>query len=74
MSLSLEQFGIDRLSRDERIELIGLIEESLAAVDPQGIPESHIRRLEERLAKVERDADPGESWDVVCRRLLEKRS
>ncbi len=54
--MTLEQYGIDRLSEADRLELIGLIWDSL---DPPltPIPESHQRILEERIAAA--DANPG---------------
>jgi putative addiction module component (TIGR02574 family) len=59
MDLTLEQFGIDRLSPRQRFELIGLIWDSLPADVPFTPPEWHLRELERRIAAA--DADPGES-------------
>ena len=50
MSLTLSQFGIDRLDAQQRVELIGLIWDSLpddAAYTP---PNWHAQDLERRLA------------------------
>lgn len=57
MNLTLEQFGIDRLSPQQRWELIGLIWDSLSADAPFAPPDWHLRELEQRIAAA--DADPG---------------
>ncbi len=72
MSLSLEQFGIDQLSPQQRCELIDLIWDSLPPETPFVPPDWHLRELERRTAAA--DADPGaaESWESVCARLSRK--
>lgn len=69
MSITLQQFGIDRLTAEERLELIGLIWDSLeeAAVFP--IPESHIRELERRLEAAESNPSAGTPWEIVLASL-----
>jgi len=70
--MDLEQFGIDRLGPDQRLELIGLIWDSLPDDAPFVPPEWHLRELERRLAAA--DADPGaaEPWETVRARLSKK--
>jgi len=72
MSLTLEQFGIDRLSTQERVELIGLIWDSIPDDAPFTSPDWHLRELERRVAAA--DANPGaaESWEAVLARLSRK--
>jgi len=72
MNLTLEQFGIDRLSPQERFELIGLIWDSIPDDAPFTPPEWHVQELERRIAAA--DADPGaaEPWEVVLARLSRK--
>src|SRR5258708_1520266 len=72
MSLTLEQFGIDRLSPQERCELIDLLWDSLPPDAPFIPPEWHLRELERRVAAA--DADPGaaEPWEAVRARLSRK--
>jgi putative addiction module component (TIGR02574 family) len=72
MGLTLEQFGIDRLSPQQRWELIGLIWDSLPEDAPFTPPDWHLRDLERRLAAD--DADPGaaEPWEAVLCRLSRK--
>jgi putative addiction module component (TIGR02574 family) len=72
MAITLEQFGIDRLTPAERIELIGLIWDSIPDDVPFTPPDWHIRELERRVAAA--DADPGaaEPWEAVLARLSRK--
>ena len=72
MGLTLEQFGIDHLSPQQRLELIGLLWDSLPADVPLPPPESHLRELERRVAAA--DANPGaaEPWEEVRARLSRK--
>jgi len=72
MDLTLEQFGIERLSAEQRLELIALIWDSLPDDAPFVPPDWHLRELERRIAAA--DADPGaaESWEAVRARLSRK--
>jgi putative addiction module component (TIGR02574 family) len=72
MDLTLEQFGFDRLSPQQRMELIGLLWDSLPDDTPFVPPDWHLRELERRVAAA--DADPGavEPWDQVLARLSRK--
>ncbi len=72
MSLTLEQFGLDRLNAQQRWELIGLLWDSLPEDAPFAPPDWHIRELEQRLAAA--DADPGaaEPCESVFARLSRK--
>jgi len=72
MSMTLEQFGIDRLSPEERSELISLIWDSL----PEGAisipPDWHLRELEHRIVLADADPQGVAPWDVVLARLTRK--
>jgi len=72
MSITLEQFGIDRLSASERLHLIGLLWDSIPDDVPFSPPQWHIDELEKRLAAA--DANPGavEPWEAVYTRLSRK--
>ncbi|MCI0461366.1 MAG: addiction module protein [Gemmataceae bacterium] len=70
--MTLQQFGIDRLSVAERLELIGLIWDSLSQQEVSPPPEWHLRELERRRAAAEADPGAGTPWEVVKARL-EKR-
>ena len=71
MRITLEQFGIDRLGDDERMELVDLI---LASVEgeqiPQPIPEWHLRELEKRIASADANPEAGIPWEVARARWL----
>lgn len=72
MSLTLEQFGIDRLDAQERFELIGLIWDSLTDDGSFSPPEWHLRELERRIAAADANPGAGEPWEVVLARLSRK--
>ena len=50
MSPTLQELGIDRLSNEERLRLIGEIWDSLTPINQLQIPESHREELDRRLA------------------------
>jgi putative addiction module component (TIGR02574 family) len=66
MSLNPEQFGIDSLSIDERLELIALLWDSIPETP---IPEWHLRELERRRAAAEANPEAGIPWEEVKARL-----
>lgn len=72
MSLTLEQFGIERLSPQQRCELIDLIWDSLPEDTPFTPPEWHIRELERRIAAADADPSAAEPWENVRARLSRK--
>jgi putative addiction module component (TIGR02574 family) len=73
MDQTLHQLGIDRLSIPERLELIGLIWDSIAAPeDALPIPDWHLRELEQRRAAAESNPGAGIPWEVVKARLKER--
>lgn len=61
MSVTLEQFGLDRLPPEERLELLELLWDSLGegTFSP---PEWHIRELEKRRAAAKADPNAGIPW------------
>lgn len=66
MSQTLERLGIDRLSVNERIELIGEIWDSLSETEGNfPLPEWHRSELERRRAAAEADPGTGIPWEVV---------
>ena len=69
VSITLEQFGIDRLSPEQRCELIELIWDSLLDDAPFIPADWHLRELQRRLSAA--DANPGaaEPWETVIARL-----
>lgn len=70
MSISIEGFGIDRLSVGERLALIELIWDSLPEqVDLSDIPAWHIAELARRRAAAEASPGTGKPWREVLDRL-----
>jgi putative addiction module component (TIGR02574 family) len=67
---SLQQLGIDRMSVPERIELIGLIWDSIGTAGANAtIPEWHLKELERRLAAADANPEAAIPWEVVKARL-----
>jgi putative addiction module component (TIGR02574 family) len=70
MSLTLSQFGIDRLNTQQRVELIGLIWDSLPDdACPDVPPDWHIQELERRIAAADANPEAAEPWETVLARL-----
>jgi putative addiction module component (TIGR02574 family) len=70
MSVSLEQIGIAHLDSTERLELIGLIWDSILESETSlPLPEWHLRELERRRANAEASPEAGIPWEVVKDRL-----
>ena len=74
MSPTLEQLGIGKMSVPERLELIGLIWDSItdAGLDAP-VPDCHRRELERRLAAMEANPDRAVPWEEVQARLRDPR-
>ena len=70
MGLTLSQFGIDRLDAQQRVELIGLIWDSLPDDAPYAPPDWHIKELERRIAAADANPGAGEPWETVLTPLL----
>jgi putative addiction module component (TIGR02574 family) len=68
---TLQRLGIDRLSKEDRLHLIGEIWESLTPIDELEIPESHRQELDRRLAAADADPAAGRPWEEVRARLWE---
>ena len=69
MAVTLEQFGIQRLSAAERMELITLLWDSIPDTELGPLPEWHLRELERRRAAAEANPGAAEPWEVVKARL-----
>ena len=69
MSVTLEQFGLDRLAPESRLELLELLWDSLGegASSP---PEWHVRELERRRAAADADPTAGVPWSEFKARWL----
>jgi len=72
--MTLQEFGIERLSNEERIELIGLIWDSIIdSGDRLPIPEWHLAELERRMADAKANPSASIPWEEV-KAQLKKRS
>ena len=69
MSSALRDLGIDRMCREDRLQLLGDIWDSLTPVTDAGIPESHRDMLDSRLAAADADPSTGMPWEEVRSRL-----
>ncbi len=69
MSPTLQELGIDRMSRGDRLRLIEEIWDSLTPIDQLEIPESHQEELDRRLAAADADPAAGRPWEEVRARL-----
>lgn len=70
MPITLQQFGIDKLSVAERLELIEMIWDSLPEqVTLAEVPEWHLAILAERRAQAEAQPGAGKPWQEVLARL-----
>ena len=73
MNETLHELGIDRLSVAERLDLIGLIWDSLDTDElVLPIPASHLSEVARRRASAEADPDAAIPWEQVKARLIEK--
>ena len=72
MGLTLEQFGINRLTPWKRLELIELLWDSLPADAHFMPPDWHLRELERRVAAADANPTAVEAWESVIARLSRK--
>jgi putative addiction module component (TIGR02574 family) len=73
MNQTLQELGIDRLDVPTRLELIGLIWDSIVeGEDPIATPEWHLRELEQRREAADANPDAAVPWEVIKSRLMRK--
>jgi len=65
---TMHDLGIDQLSAEHRLRLIGEIWDSLA-VERMPVPESHREELDRRLSAADADPEAGRPWEEVRARL-----
>lgn len=71
MSSSAQSLGLDRLTIEERIELVEEIWDGIAAsVEASDIPQSHKDLLDRRIASHEADPQAGVSWEELKAQIL----
>ncbi|WP_254508344.1 addiction module protein [Anatilimnocola floriformis] len=72
-NFDLASFGIDRLNRDERIELASAILQSVVEIpDKQELPPWLIAELDRRMDAYEKDPSQARAWDDVFAELTAK--
>jgi putative addiction module component (TIGR02574 family) len=69
MSQTIQQLGIDQMSADDRLRLIGEIWDSLSPSERGAIPESHREEIDRRLAAADKDPTAALAWEEVRERL-----
>jgi putative addiction module component (TIGR02574 family) len=76
MAISLEAFGLDRLSPEEKLELAGRLWNSVVASEPPGALLTDAQRAELRRRVADAQANPGDyvPWDDAYARTMERLS
>lgn len=70
MSRTLEQLVVDDLSIPERLELIGILWDSITDTTPHPpVPESHLAEIKRRRAAADADPEGAIPWEEVRARL-----
>jgi len=69
MSPTIQELGIDKLSVEDRLRLIGDIWDTLEPVDHSEIPDCHKEELDRRLDAADADPMGGTPWEEVRARL-----
>jgi putative addiction module component (TIGR02574 family) len=71
MPPTLEKLDIKSLDTSERLELIGLLWDSITDADPRAsIPEWHLREIASRRAAAVANPSAGTEWEIVKARLI----
>jgi putative addiction module component (TIGR02574 family) len=76
MAISLETLGLERLSRDEKLDLVGRLWDSIIASEPPGALLSDAQREELRRRVADAQSHPNDyvSWDEAHTRTIERLS
>ena len=72
MPITLEQYGIDQLPAEDRLELVGLLWDSLNGERLSPIPEWHQKELERRIAHADAHPGSGIPLDEAISQVLSK--
>jgi putative addiction module component (TIGR02574 family) len=73
MDNRLKELGIDRLTVEERLDLIEQIWNTLPEqVDPKDIPEWHFEEIDRRLARMKEHPEEGTPWSEVLAEMEKK--
>jgi putative addiction module component (TIGR02574 family) len=76
MSVTLESLGLDRLTRDEKLELLGQLWDSIVAAEPPGglLTEAQREELRRRVADAQAHPDDYVEWNEAYARTTERLS
>jgi putative addiction module component (TIGR02574 family) len=76
MAVSLESFGFDRLSKAEKLELVGRLWDSIVASEPPGglLTDAQREELRRRVAEAQAHPDDYVTWDEAHTRTMERLS
>ena len=76
MAVTLESLGLDRLSTDEKFEVIGRLWDSIVAAEPPGALLSDAQReeLKRRVADAQVRPDDYVTWEEAHARTMERLS
>ena len=72
MPITLEQYGIDQLAAEDRLELVGLLWDSLNDEQLPPIPAWHKQEIERRIAKADAHPAAGIPLDEAINKVLGK--
>ena len=65
MPVSIADFGIDRLSREDRLALVQQIWDTVAAEGQSFLTDAQRQELDRRIAEDDADPDGGIPWEEV---------
>jgi putative addiction module component (TIGR02574 family) len=76
MAVTLESLGLDRLNREEKIELVAQLWESIVASEPPGglLTEAQREELKRRVADAEAHPEDAVHWDEAYTRTMQRLS
>ena len=69
MSPTIHDLGIDQLSAEDRLRLIGEIWDSLSRPEKTRIVAGHQAELDRRIEEADANPDAGQPWEEVRARL-----
>jgi putative addiction module component (TIGR02574 family) len=74
MAVTLESLGLDRLSRDEKLELVGKLWDCIVAAEPAGglLSDAQREELKRRVANARARPDDFVEWDEAYSRTMRR--
>ena len=65
MHLTLEQFGLDKLSADDRLALAEQLWDSVVSENEPALSDAQRTELERRVADADANPDEGVEWETI---------